>query len=210
MIICFYTEINHQWSEQEFADKLVLLPEKLQQQVSRKRQWQDKQLSIAGKMLLLRVMKELARQSTLTDLQYNTYDRPYFDNGPDFNIAHSGSMVICCGTDNGQIGIDIEQVKEIDLADYTNYFTSNEWNKINHYPNKYDSFYDFWTRKEAVLKALGTGFHTPLSSVDVSGESLTYDDITYYLRPLIINQEYKCHIATTLASANIQFTRVDL
>src|SRR5665213_3335994 len=129
MIICFYTEINHQWSEQEFADKLVLLPAKLRQQVLRKRQWKDRQLSIAGKLLLLQVMKELACQSTLPDLQYNAYHRPYFDNWPDFNIAHSGNMVICCGTDNGQTGIDIEQVKDIDLADYTDYFTPNEWDK---------------------------------------------------------------------------------
>src|ERR1700760_1660627 len=118
MIICFYTEINNQWSEQEFADKLVLLPEKLQQQILRKRQWKDQQLSIAGKLLLLRLMKELGNNSTLSDLQYNDYHRPHFVNGPDFNIAHSGNMVICCGVDDGQTGIDIEQVKEIDLADY--------------------------------------------------------------------------------------------
>jgi 4'-phosphopantetheinyl transferase len=210
MIICFYTETDHQWSEQELAGKLALLPEKLQQQALRKRQWIDRQLSIAGKLLLLQVMKELEQQSTLSDLKYNTYYRPYFDGGPDFNIAHSGNIVVCCGTDNGQVGIDIEQVKGIDLADYTDYFTPNEWNKINHYPNKYDGFYDFWTGKEAVLKAIGTGFHTPLSSVDVSDEKLIYDNVTYYLKSLIINQDYKCHIATTQARANVQLTRVEL
>jgi 4'-phosphopantetheinyl transferase len=205
MIICLYTEINCQWNEQEFADKLALLPQKLQQQVLRKWQWKDRQLFIAGKLLLLRVMKELSCQSKLTDLQYNAYDRPYFDNGPDFNITHSGNIVICCGIDIGMIGIDIEQVKEIELADYNDYFTPAEWEKVKHH-----GFYDFWTRKEAVLKAIGTGFHTSLSSIDVSADSLTYKDITYYLRPLIIDQDYKCYIATTLASANIQITRVDL
>ena len=132
-------------------------------------------------------------------------DRPYFDYGPDFNTAHSGNMVICCGTDIGRIGIDIEQVKEIELADYNDYFTPNEWDKIKH-----DGFYDFWTRKEAVLKAIGTGFHTTSSSVDVSGESLTYDGITYYVKPLDISQDYKCHIATTYAEAEVRFLRLDL
>src|ERR1700744_1224031 len=205
MIICCYTEINQQWSEQEFADKLMVLPQKLRQQILRKRQWKDRQLLIAGKLLLFRVMKELACESKLADLQYNAYERPYFDNAPDFNIAHSGNMVICCGTDIGRIGIDIEQVKEIELADYNDYFTPNEWDKIKH-----DGFYDFWTRKEAVLKAIGTGFHTTSSSVDVSGESLTYDGITYYVKPLAINQDYKCHIATTHAEEEVQFLRLDL
>jgi 4'-phosphopantetheinyl transferase len=205
MTICFYTEIDHQWSEQEFIDKLVLLPEKLRQQVLRKRLWKDRQLSIVGKLLLLRVMKELGSHLKLTDLQYSDYHRPYFNGGPDFNIAHSGNMVVCCGTDKGNIGIDIEQAKTIELADYNDYFTPNEWDKI-----KEDGFYSFWTRKEAILKAIGTGFHMPLTSVDVSGESLTYDGITYYLMPLDISPDYKCHIATIDATAEVQLLRLDL
>ena len=55
MITCCYTEIKHEWSEQELADKLALLPENLQQQALSKRQWMDRQLSIAGKLLLLKV-----------------------------------------------------------------------------------------------------------------------------------------------------------
>jgi 4'-phosphopantetheinyl transferase len=210
MMICCYTEINHRWGEQELADKLMLLPEKLQQQALRKRQWIDKQLSVAGKLLLLRLLKELERQLSLSDLKYNDYHRPYFNAGPDFNIAHSGNIAVCGVTDSGKIGIDIEQIKEIDLADYTDYFTPNEWDKINQYPNKYDGFYDFWTRKEAVLKAIGTGFHTPLSSVDVSDENLIYDGIAYHIKPLAINQDYKCHVATTLIPADIQLTLVNL
>jgi 4'-phosphopantetheinyl transferase len=197
MITCCYTEISYQWNEQELAAKLVLLPEKLQQQALRKRQWIDKQLAIAGKVLLMRVLRELDSQALLADLKYNTHHRPYLENGPDFNIAHSGNMVVCCGTNDGQIGIDIEEVKEIDLNDYTDYFTPNEWEKINNYPNRYDGFYNFWTRKEAVLKALGTGFHTPLSTVDVTEDAVSYDGITYHIRPLNIHADYKCHVAST-------------
>jgi 4'-phosphopantetheinyl transferase len=210
MVICCYTEINYPWSEQELADRLALLPPNLQQTALRKRQWIDRQLVVTGKLLLLSLLKELGSDFTLPDLKYNTYHRPYFNTAFDFNIAHSGNMVICCGTDTGQIGIDIEQIKEIDLDDYLNYFTKNEWNIINHYPNHFDGFYNFWTRKEAVLKAIGSGFHTPLSSVDVSDESLTYDDITYHIQSLEINPEYKCHIATTQISPGIRLININL
>jgi 4'-phosphopantetheinyl transferase len=210
MIICHYTELNHQWSEQELADKLTSLPEKLQHQALRKRLWIDRQLSIAGKLLLLRALQELDSPLTLSSLKYNTYQRPYFDEGIDFNIAHSGNIVICCGVNNGQIGIDIEQVKEIDLTDYPDYFTPNEWDKINSAPIPYEGFYDIWTRKEAVLKAIGTGFHTPLSSVDVSGDSLIYDEVTYYIKPLDIYSDYKCHMATTQIQDDIRLLPVDL
>src|SRR4051794_3831532 len=162
MITCCYTEIKHRWSDRGLADKLALLPENLQQQALRKRQWVDKQLSVCGKLLLLELLKEYNSKSSLADLQYNEYHRPCFDCRPDFNIAHSGNIVICTMTDEGQIGIDIEQIKQLDFADFTDFFTGNEWHYINDHVNKFDGFYNFWTRKEAVLKAIGSGFHTPL------------------------------------------------
>ena len=210
MINCWYTEITHRWSEEELTDKLILLPERLQQQALRKRQWIDQQLNIGGKLLLLHILKQFKSQLSLSDLNYNVYHRPYFNDGPDFNIAHSGNIVVCCATDRGKIGVDIEQVKEMDLTDYADYFTPNEWDKIKQYSNLYDGFYNYWTRKEAVLKAIGTGFHTPLSSVDVSGESLVYDEITYHIKPIVISQNYKCHIATTLIPTDVRLIPVNL
>jgi len=204
MISCCYTEIKHYWNERELADKLALLPESLRQEALRKRQWMDKQLSVCGKLLLLELLKEYNSKSSLAELKYNEYRRPCFDCKPDFNIAHSGNIVICAMTDEGQIGIDIEQIKQLDFADFTDFFTGNEWHYINDHVNKFEGFYNFWTRKEAVLKAIGSGFHTPLNSVDVSGEELIYDDITYQITPLDIHPDYKSHIASTVFPQNIE------
>jgi 4'-phosphopantetheinyl transferase len=212
MIICCYNEISHNWSAQELADKLVFLPEKLKQQALSKRQLLDKQLSIAGKLLLVQLLKNLRldKELSLENLKYNAFHRPYFDANVDFNISHSGKMAICCGTITGKIGIDIEYIKETNLDDYTGYFTENEWTHINKCQNRYDGFYHYWTKKEAVLKAIGTGFHTPLSSVDVSGESLIYDDITYHMQTLDIGEGYKCHIATTVNAVNVGLLRINV
>jgi 4'-phosphopantetheinyl transferase len=209
MITCCYTEIKHEWHQQELAEKLALLPEKLQQQALRKRQWIDRQLSIAGKLLLLKLLGDRNSKCFLDDLEYNEYRRPYFDGGLDFNIAHSGNIVICGMTDEGQIGVDIEQVNRLDFNDFTDFFTENEWHYINDHPDKFDGFYNFWTKKEAVLKAIGSGFHTPLNSVDISGENLIYDGITYQITALNIHHGYKCHIATTGISQNIQVQKVN-
>jgi 4'-phosphopantetheinyl transferase len=209
MITCCYTEIKHRWSDTELSDKLTLLPENLRQQALRKRQWIDKQLSVCGKLLLLELLKEYNSKNSLVDLKYNEYLRPCFDCRPDFNIAHSGNIVICAMTDEGQIGIDIEQIKQLDFADFTDFFTGNEWHYINDHANKFDGFYNFWTRKEAVLKAIGSGFHTPLNSVDVSDEELVYDDISYQITPLNIHPDYKCHIAATVSPQNIELREMN-
>lgn len=211
MIICCHTKITSQWSEQKLTDKLLLLPAPLQQTILRKKQWMDVQLSIGGKLLLVETLKQFGKENLPLDtLKYNNHHRPYFETDIDFNIAHSGNMVVCFATDNGQIGVDIEQIKEIDLTEYADYFTPNEWDIINNYPNRFEGFYDFWTRKEAVLKAIGTGFHTPLSSVDVSDDELKYDGITYHIQSFQIADGYKSHFAATIKPQGIRTIKADL
>ena len=211
MIICCHTEITRQWSEDEFHESMMLLPADLRDAAWRKKQWRDRQLFIAGKLLLKEALYRSGREYlSLYDLKYNSHKRPYFDADIDFNISHSGNAAVCCLTDKGHIGIDIELVRDIHLADYPDYFSENEWTYIDKYPGKFDGFYNLWTRKEAVLKAIGTGFHTPLSEVDVATDQVSYQGIVYFIRALDILPNYKCHIATTAGSNNIASINVQL
>ncbi|MBS1524840.1 MAG: 4'-phosphopantetheinyl transferase superfamily protein [Bacteroidetes bacterium] len=212
MIFYCYTEIGRQWNEHELTDKLILLPEDLRRQALKKRRWIDRQLSIAGKLLLLEVLKQLpgGRALSLEDLKYNKHQRPYFNADIDFNIAHSGNMVICCATNSGKIGVDIEQVKEIHFDEYSDYFTRGEWAYINRHANKLKGFFKFWTRKEAVLKAAGTGFDTHLLTIDVSEDHIIYDDVHYHIVPLDIDRRYHCHIAFTREQDKIKTAHIEL
>jgi 4'-phosphopantetheinyl transferase len=198
MVICCYSLIDKEWTEPELRDKLQMLPEKLRKEALLKWQWIDRQLSIVGKLLLGEVLRKFGlEQLTLNDLKSDTHHRPYFEGNIDFNISHSGNLVICCGTDKGKTGIDAEQVKAIDLEEYTDYFTTNEWSRIRGTIDPSHGFFDFWTRKEAVLKAIGTGFHTPLSSVDVANETLIHNNTTYYIQKIDLHDDYCCNIAIT-------------
>lgn len=198
MVICCYSLITKEWTGQELADKLLLLPKNLADEALRKRQWIDRQLSIVGKLLLREVLAQFGLgQLSLGDLKFTNHHRPWFEAGIDFNISHSGNLVTCCATDNGKIGIDVELVKPIDFDDFTDYFTENEWSIIHNAADSNNSFYDFWTRKEAVLKALGTGFHTPLSSVDVASDAIIYDNAIYHIQNIHLHKDYICNIAVT-------------
>ncbi|WP_461453038.1 4'-phosphopantetheinyl transferase family protein [Mucilaginibacter sp.] len=209
MMICLYSEINDLWDDQKLGAKLQLLPENLQPDVLNKKYLSDRELSITGKLLLQNLLNKFDINTRLDNLLYNQYHKPYFNAGFDFNISHSGNLVICCGTDKGKIGIDIELFKPIDLANYTNYFTQNEWEHINSSSDPISEFYYYWTRKEAVLKAIGTGFHIALDSIDVSGESLIDDNILYHLKALNIDKRYQCHIATTEPHQQIDIFKIE-
>jgi 4'-phosphopantetheinyl transferase len=90
--------------------------------------------------------------------------------GLEFNLSHSGDLVAYAVSDL-PVGIDIERVRTIDLSGIVQrFFAASEfsaWQKLP--PAEQElAFFQTWTVKEAYLKAIGTGLHTPLSEVEVS------------------------------------------
>lgn len=91
-----------------------------------------------------------------------------------FNIAHSGANALLGFTLNQQLGIDIEQIRQIDdmptVAQYS--FAPGEFRRWQALPadQKTRAFYRCWTRKEAYLKAVGEGIAQRLQKFEVAFE----------------------------------------
>jgi len=88
-----------------------------------------------------------------------------------FNVSHSGDLALFAFTLGPRLGVDIEAVRNMPnaLGIARRFFTSDEAILLGAADNVSDCFFRFWTRKEAVIKAVGTGLATPLSDFDVSG-----------------------------------------
>jgi 4'-phosphopantetheinyl transferase len=87
-----------------------------------------------------------------------------------FNVSHSGNF-IAIAISPTDVGIDIEKHRVIEDAEgmVYDYFCSDEhqWLIESGVENRMPSFFTLWTRKEALLKAIGTGFSTPLNRISV-------------------------------------------
>lgn len=94
--------------------------------------------------------------------------------GPDFefNVSHSGTMAIFAFTFGCEVGVDIEQIVPLaDMARVASYFFSREETEdLFALPpgERQRAFYVCWTRKEAYVKAVGTGLSIPLESFAVT------------------------------------------
>jgi len=96
-----------------------------------------------------------------------------------FNASSSDMLGAIAISANHALGLDIEKVRYSSTDDYDrivkNEFTENEYN----WYKQYDSlqrprvFFDFWTCKEAYLKALGIGLSGKLDGfdIDLQGEN---------------------------------------
>ena len=90
--------------------------------------------------------------------------------GLEFNLSHSGNLV-AYAISNRPVGIDIERVRSMDLLGIIQrFFAPSEftaWQKLAPLDQE-RAFFQVWTVKEAYLKAIGTGLHTPLAEVVVN------------------------------------------
>lgn len=99
-------------------------------------------------------------------------DGEFSDSGIQFNMTHTSHMSLIAVAMHREVGIDIEHIRDNlqweKLA--RRYFSEEEYRGFRALPggSKLRAFFTCWTRKEAVLKAIGTGLVGGLASFDVS------------------------------------------
>ena len=89
-----------------------------------------------------------------------------------FNVSHSLEYALYGFTNNHLIGVDLEFLREMrDAAELAkSIFTNREFQLIANltYEEQQRVFFQFWTAKEAYLKAIGTGLSDSLSDIEIT------------------------------------------
>lgn len=116
-----------------------------------------------------------------------------------FNLSHTKDMIVCAVTLNNDIGCDVENITRSNdvLKVAERYFSPFEIDALFSLPEaeQRNRFFDYWTLKEAYIKAWGLGLAIPLKDFnfdifsqektrEVSGNALPFDcnqsiDITF-------------------------------
>jgi 4'-phosphopantetheinyl transferase len=98
--------------------------------------------------------------------------KPYITDGRlTFNLSHSEGLALCAVTVEGQVGVDVERLRPIDDADAIvhRYFAPGEVRQYQatRTPDRTAAFFSTWTRKEAYVKAVGSGLDCDLMAFEV-------------------------------------------
>ena len=116
----------------------------------------------------------LGPSPTAIQLGYGAYGRPYLLDTPPrlhFNVAHSGDWVIIGLSQCPQIGVDVEvaQPRQRLPSLIQHCLTPQERDSLTLDPTaQLTHFLQYWTLKEAHLKAVGLGLSYPLQQVQVT------------------------------------------
>jgi 4'-phosphopantetheinyl transferase len=108
------------------------------------------------------------------DFSYNSHGKPSLkESGSlEFNFTNSRDLSLLCIARQAQLGIDLEHLgRHADYAGIANrFFAEREVEELFSLPEsrRHAAFLTGWTRKEAYIKALGTGLSLPLDKFAVT------------------------------------------
>jgi 4'-phosphopantetheinyl transferase len=140
-----------------------------------------------------------------------------------FNLSHSGSRAAIVVTLHLQCGIDIQETRSVSHEDIAErFFCEREQAWLESLPeeNRQEGFFRLWSTKEAILKAGGNGFSTPLNAVDTTNVlngispyvSLNDEDgrgLSLWVRELDTTPGYSMALAVEGRAPNIRLFDLD-
>ena len=127
----------------------------------------------AGRWLVRRILaRRLGCTEAEVELAVGAHGRPSLAaGGIDFNLSHAGSLVVLA-LSTTRVGIDVEVTNRTTdwRAIARRFFSPVEFAAIEacDEAERRTAFFRAWTRKEAFVKALGTGLATGFARFDVS------------------------------------------
>lgn len=211
MIHILFSYKQERLARTDFVKLLKSLPYHIQHEIEQFQRWEDAQSGLLGKLLLVKGLEVTGADPELINtLTRSPESRPFFKTSPvDFNIAHSGDYTLCVISDNCRVGVDVEKVRPVNIAEYEREFSPDEWTMLESQSFSYRTFFELWTKKEAVVKGDGSGLGKPLAEVDVRHTPAILNGASWYLHRIDLHGEYVAHVAINAADAELRMHPVN-
>ncbi len=205
MITIYYSNID-KLSDSLFETFLSSLPEAIQESIMRFKFMKDRKLKLLGRLLIKYYHHINNISYHVSDIQFTDKGKPYLEQGIEFNISHSGKIVMV-GFSDYKIGVDIEKESGVGVDETYVFFHPDEikWIKDQPFPKK--AFLRLWTRKEAYLKATGTGISNNLREI-ICLNDFVHDEINWYLTDFEFEKDYNVAICSPQKDFQFNFTEI--
>lgn len=164
--------------ESEYEKWFSLMSDEKKMRLSKLKE-DDRLRSVAGEMLARVAVSEWCG-ITPEEIRFakDEKGKPYAENlNVHFNISHSGEYVVCAVSDS-PIGIDIEEIREINFKILERICSHREFVYFSEEP-QLNRFFEIWTAKEAQAKLFGDGI-SKISEEIGENIKITHESIPGY------------------------------
>ena len=192
-IYFFKIQKKHHQRLEYFLSRVPILTKNTLQKYHRK---EDQLRGVIARLILKKLLIERGfSENVLSHIKIDEFDRPFIEGNVDFNIAHSGTYVICAVSEKSRIGVDIEKIKKIKMDDFNVFLAKDELKKIKASKTPENIFFTLWTQKEAVSKANGKGLGVLLPDIKIKKGNAVCKKQKWNLLKLDIGKKYHSYLA---------------
>lgn len=138
----------------------------------------DRLLSLGGGYLLRKYLPK-------GEIKETKDGKPYIENGPFFNLSHSGQYVVLAIHPTREVGVDIERIDEKKL-DAIRFVLSPEEKEIE----DVDTLFRLWSNKESLIKCKSTGLKDIKAVSGLPLEGARREDKEDYYTTSMIYERY--------------------
>jgi 4'-phosphopantetheinyl transferase len=163
-------------SEAVLAKARPLLSDDERERVNRFHFKKDRDRFIVARAALRDVLGRYLRVAAgEIKFRYDDYGKPALGGargGPSFNLAYSNEIALCAVAQSKSVGVDVEHVRALDdweaIAEH--FFSGEEAGALRNLAGdlRPAAFFDYWTHKEAYVKAEGCGLSRPPGGFTIS------------------------------------------
>ncbi len=186
---------------------LSVFPLELEKKINRFKSIEDKKSRLIARLLVQKYFIDTNGSWDWNLWKTNLNHKPYIENGTYFNISHSGKIVIVAFSNKSEIGVDIEEIKAIDIIGISNNFHIDEIQHLKKNNYNTDLFYSIWTKKEAFLKAKGDGILFGINDLSIL-KDIVINNKKWYIDNVDFCFGYKCAVCTEF-KAKINIKQID-
>ena len=192
MTTIYAVRINNEIQKQTFEKTLSLLPQDKQDRIRKFRKFEDARRALVAHILIRSIIiKKLGMDNNSICFDNGKNGKPFLKGVENFhfNLSHSGYWVVCAVSSN-PVGIDVEEIREIDLGIAERFFAKEETEQLTNVygEERYKLFFDLWTLKESYIKLDGRGLAIPLDSFSFN---IKEEEIIFKTKNEIVNCFFK-------------------
>ena len=177
---------------------LSALSSQKQASIQRLLHYRNRVTSLAGlRLLRLYAEDEGISNFKLSDVQYPDTGKPFWKNNKDyfdFNISHSGNLIVIAASTAVKVGVDVEQIRLLKRLSFKRVMSADELADIEQTPVL---FFDLWSKKEAVVKAADTVGLARMSDVSLKQNMAVLDEKKWFLKSINLDDQYAVNMATS-------------
>ena len=180
----------------QFDAWLEGFPEFIQQDIISYKKAPDRWRVLAGKLLLKYALRDNGTEVLINGLQATPKGRLFFkDVDFDFNISHSGKLVLLGWSSENKLGVDVEMHRKINVELFRRNFSDGEWQAIITARNIQTAFFKTWAAKESIIKADGRGVEVLSKTEIFSAHKAVCDGKTWWYQSLELKDGYATAVA---------------